>query len=34
VRGTSDLPRARADLGSLRAVADDMRMKKTAATSP
>jgi hypothetical protein len=34
VRGTSDLPRARADLGSLRAVADDISTKKTAATSP
>jgi hypothetical protein len=34
VRGTSDLPRVRADLGALRGVADDMNPKKTAATSP
>jgi hypothetical protein len=34
VRGTSDLPRARADLGALRSIADDIGAKKTAATSP
>lgn len=34
VRGTSDLPQARADMTAIRAVADDMRPKKTAATSP
>ncbi len=34
VRSTSDLPRARADLGSLRGLADDISPKKTAATVP
>jgi hypothetical protein len=34
VRGTSDLPRARADMSALRGVADDIAPKKTAATSP
>ncbi len=34
VRGTSDLPRVRADLGALRALADDISTKKTAATLP
>jgi hypothetical protein len=34
VRGTSDLPRARADMGALRGVAEDMSPKKTAATLP
>jgi hypothetical protein len=34
VRGTSDLPRARADMGAISAVADDMSPKKTAATVP
>jgi hypothetical protein len=33
VRGTSDLPRARADLGSIRGLADDQAPKKTAATT-
>jgi hypothetical protein len=34
VRGTSDLPRARAELSALRGVADDIGPKKTAATVP
>jgi hypothetical protein len=34
VRSTADLPQARADLGAMRAVADDLIQRKTATTSP